>query len=166
MQNEEVGRQIYMIVCNTAKQGLQMMINYYMNKNIFSQINHNYKPELTHGEQDLQSLYKHNQPLSSVDISGDSSLRNFREIAAQYNVDFAVKQNPETKEYVIFFKARDSEVMERVFGEYQKSELNKKPSIIERMAEKQKSLKEAEKVMENGINKGIEKVNETVERTL
>ena len=32
MQNEEVSRQIYSVVRNTAKQGLQMALNYFMNK--------------------------------------------------------------------------------------------------------------------------------------
>ena len=57
-----------------------------------------------YGEQSLEDLQFQKQPLSSVDISGDSSLRNFRDIAARYNVDFAVKQNPKSKQYVIFLK--------------------------------------------------------------
>ena len=38
MQNEEVSRQIYSVVCNTAKQGLQMALNYFMNKSIYGKI--------------------------------------------------------------------------------------------------------------------------------
>lgn len=241
MQNEEISRQIYMVVCNTVKQGMQTALNYYMNKSIYGKINQNgQKPELPHGEQSLESLYQHDQPLlsivvkgdnelhefrktalkynldfaiehdpetkrhnvyfksrdnsvidkiltkygeqdlsslqrqkqtlSSVDISGDSSLRNFKEIASQYNVDFAVKQNPETKQYVIFFKTRDNEVMERVFKEYTKHDLKAKDSVLEKLADNQEKVKEmakeAEKTMENGINKGMEKINENIERTL
>ena len=216
MQNEEVSRQIYSVVCNTAKQGLQMALNYFMNKSIYGKITQNgQKPELPHGEQSLQSLYQHGQPmlsivvkgdeklhefrktaskynldfaiqhdpetkkhtvyfkyrdnsvidkiltkygeqsledlqfqkqpLSSVDISGDSSLRNFRDIAARYNVDFAVKQNPKSKQYVIFFKARDSEVMERVFREYKEHDLKAKDSVLEKLAGNQEKVKEMAK---------------------
>lgn len=123
-----------------------------------------------YGEQSLEDLQFQKQPLSSVDISGDSSLRNFRDIAARYNVDFAVKQNPETKQYVIFFKARDSEVMERVFKEYTKHDLKAKDSVLDKLANNQEKVKEmakeAEKNMENGVKKGLEKVNENIERTL
>ena len=241
MQNEEVSRQIYSVVCNTAKQGLQMALNYFMNKSIYGKITQNgQKPELPHGEQSLQSLYQHGQPmlsivvkgdeklhefrktaskynldfaiqhdpetkkhtvyfksrdnsvidkiltkygeqsledlqfqkqpLSSVDISGDSSLRNFRDIAARYNVDFAVKQNPKSKQYVIFFKARDSEIMERVSKEFRKQDLKAKDSVLDKLANHQEKVKEmakeAEKTMENGVKKGMEKVNENIERTL
>ena len=105
-----------------------------------------------------------------MDISGDSSLRNFRDIAARYNVDFAVKQNPKSKQYVIFFKARDSEIMERVSKEFRKQDLKAKDSVLEKLAGNQEKVKEmakeAEKTMENGVKKGMEKVNENIERTL
>ena len=123
-----------------------------------------------YGEQSLEDLQFQKQPLSSVDISGDSSLRNFRDIAARYNVDFAVKQNPKSKQYVIFFKARDSEIMERVSKEFRKQDLKTKDSVLEKLAGNQEKVKEmakeAEKTMENGVKKGMEKVNENIERTL
>ena len=123
-----------------------------------------------YGEQSLEDLQFQKQPLSSVDISGDSSLRNFRDIAARYNVDFAVKQNPKSKQYVIFFKARDSEVMERVSKEFRERDLKAKDSVLEKLAGNQEKVKEmakeAEKTMENGVKKGMEKVNENIERTL
>lgn len=84
--------------------------------------------------------------------------------------DFAVKQNPKSKQYVIFFKARDSEVMERVFREYKEHDLKAKDSVLEKLAGNQEKVmemaKEAEKTMENGVKKGMEKVNENIERTL
>lgn len=237
MQNEDISKQIYMFACNNVKQGLQMLTTYYINKKAFGKKTLPQKPELPQGEQSLQSLYQHGQPmlsivvkgdeklhefrktaskynldfaiqhdpetkkhtvsrdnsvidkiltkygeqsledlqfqkqpLSSVDISGDSSLRNFRDIAARYNVDFAVKQNPKSKQYVIFFKARDNEVMERVFREYKEHDLKAKDSVLEKLAGNQEKVKEtakeAEKTMENGVKKGMEKVNENIERTL
>lgn len=77
MQNEEVSRQIYSVVCNTAKQGLQMALNYFMNKSIYGKITQNgQKPELPHGEQSLQSLYQHGQPMLSIVVKGDEKFTN------------------------------------------------------------------------------------------
>ena len=119
MQNEEVSRQIYSVVCNTAKQGLQMALNYFMNKSIYGKITQNgQKPELPHGEQSLQSLYQHGQPMLSIVVKGDEKLHEFRKTASKYNLDFAIQHDPETKKHTVYFKYRDNSVIDKILTKY------------------------------------------------
>lgn len=56
--------------------------------------------------------------------------------------------------------------MERVSKEFRKQDLKTKDSVLEKLAGNQEKVKEmakeAEKTMENGIKKGMEKVNENI----
>lgn len=91
-----------------------------------------------------------------MDISTDSSLRTFNGIAQKHGIDFAVKKDSESDKYLIFFKAKDQDVMASVFDEFSKKELNKnakKQSLINKIDEKEKAVKEMRKDLQLNAEK-------------
>ena len=88
--------------------------------------------EPTHGKQTVKELMKQNQGLTNIEIT-DQNIKSFERIANKYNIDFALKKEKgsEPPKYVVFFKARDVDVMTHAFKEYSAKELNKvkKPSV-------------------------------------
>ena len=73
---------------------------------------------------------------SSIEIS-DDNIRSFEHTARKYNVDFAVKKDKtmDPPKYIIFFKARDTDVISQAFKEYvhRNEERAKKPSLKQRL---------------------------------
>ena len=74
-------------------------------------------------------------------------------LAKKYNIDFALKKDKaaDPPRYLVFFKARDVDVMTAAFKEFSAKELDKskKPSIrklLFRSQEKVRNQKEREKV--------------------
>ena len=112
MQNEDISKQIYMFACNNVKQGLQMLTTYYINKKAFG------KKEFPQGEQSLQSLYQHGQPMLSIVVKGDEKLHEFRKTASKYNLDFAIQHDSETKIHTVYFKSRDNSVIDKILTKY------------------------------------------------
>ena len=69
-------------------------------------------PVVPHGKQTVKQLIGQNQGVSTVE-SNDPDIKAFDRIARKYGVDYAIKKikTPDKPKYVIFFKARDSEIM-------------------------------------------------------
>ena len=68
----------------------------------------------------------------------------------------AVKKNPENNKYLIFFKAKDHDVLAAVYDEFAKKELNKnskKQSLINKINEKEKAVKEMRKDLQLNAEK-------------
>lgn len=164
LNNEETGKQVFVISCDTLKQGFKILASfvkklknkYDTHKRDKAQVKNAVRVEKERmklhepykGKQTVSQLMKQNQQLNSVDISTDKSLRLFNSIAKKHGVDFAVKKNPENNKYLIFFKAKDHDVLAAVYDEFSKKELNKntkKPSLIDKINEKEKAAKEMQK---------------------
>lgn len=171
MTNDETGRQIFVYACDGVKQGLKALAEHYKKlEQNFKDISHQKKQVKNsvkiekarqkvnipyEGKQSVKQLMMQHQQLNSIDISGDSSLRNFNKIAKNHGVDFAVKQNKETNKYLIFFKAKDTDVLASVFNEFSQKELNKKAkkeSLIGKINEHEKKIKETHKQSEKVLS--------------
>jgi len=169
LNNEEFGKQVLVISCNTLKQGFKALASFVKNKyenykREKSQVKNTVKIEKERmklyepykGKQTVRQLMQHNQQLNSVDISTNVSLRTFNGIAKKHGVDFAVKKNPENNKYLIFFKAKDHDVLAAVYDEFAKKELNKnskKQSLINKINEKEKAVKEMRKDLQLNAEK-------------
>lgn len=90
------------------------------------------KEKHSHGKQTIGKLMEQEQGLSNIEVT-DSNIRSFERIARKYNIDFALKKEraADPPKYLIFFKARDVDVMTAAFKEYTAKEVtkDKKPSI-------------------------------------
>ena len=73
-----------------------------------------------------------NQGLTNIEIT-DQNIKSFERIANKYNIDYALKKDKSLNppKYIVFFKARDVDVMTQAFKEYSAKEIvkAKKPSI-------------------------------------
>lgn len=117
------------------------------------------------GKQTVKELMQQNSQLSSFDMNRNH-LRAFNRISSKYGIDYAVmKDKGDESRYVIFFKTRDQEVLNKAFREYcgmivdtekvedesQKSEekdqdkSSERESVREKLEEKKKEVKENEK---------------------
>lgn len=104
------------------------------------------KNEPTHGKQTVAELMKQNQGLTNIEIT-DDNIKSFERIANKYNIDFALKKDvtADLPKYVVFFKARDVDVMTHAFKEYSAKAIvkAKKPSLrkmLSKAMEKSKTM--------------------------
>lgn len=101
------------------------------------------------GKQSVKQLMDQNTGVSNIEIS-DSNIKSFERVAKKYGIDFAVKKdrtgNP--PKYLVFFKGRDTDVLNQAFREFVSGQLAKKekPSI-------QQKLTHFKEIISKGLNK-------------
>lgn len=101
--------------------------------------------EPAHGKQTLKKLMKQNSRLTNIEIT-DGNIKSFERVARKYGVDFSLKrdnaENP--PKYIVFFKAKDVDVMTAAFKEFAGKEIKKtkKPSIRKRLAKAVEAAKD------------------------
>ncbi len=98
----------------------------------FLEAQKNKAPNVKHGKQTVGQLMKHNTGLTNIEVT-DGNIKSFERVARKYNIDFALKKDStvDPPKYMVFFKARDVDVMTMAFKEYTHDALHKtkKPSI-------------------------------------
>ena len=115
MQDEISGKTV-MLAVNTTKftaSVLEQMIKAYLSA-------HNQKKHLPkQGKQSVKDLVKQNAGVSNIEIT-DGNIKSFERVAKKYHVDFAVKKdkNVSPPKYMVFFKARDADVLTQAFKDY------------------------------------------------
>lgn len=78
-----------------------------------------------HGRQTVKKLMGHGVSTNSIELSGDTKL--FDRVARKWNVDYAFyKTGPEN--YLLFFKAGQTDAMTACFSEYSRKVLHKSKS--------------------------------------
>ena len=137
---DEINHKVVALSVSTGKVGARMTANLLkaaMRK--FLQEQKRYakaKPDHKVGKQTVKQLMKQNTGLSNIEIT-DKNIKSFERIANKYGIDFALKKdmNAEKPHYIVFFKARDVDVVTKAFEEYTAKSLvkSKKPSIIQKL---------------------------------
>ena len=87
------------------------------------------------GKQTVKQLVGQNQGVANIEIS-EGNIKSFDRVARKYGVDYAVKKDRSQSppKYLVFFKARDSDVLTAAFKEYCANELRqKKPSVLKKL---------------------------------
>mgnify|MGYP003302125376 FL=1 len=71
------------------------------------------------GKQTVKDLVKQNAGVSNIEIT-DGNIRSFDRVAKKYHVDYAIKKdkNVNPPKYMVFFKARDADVLTQAFRDY------------------------------------------------
>lgn len=112
---EEVNRKVIALAIKTTKltanvlrSALKMYLEHRKNKK-----------QNTHGKIKLRDLVGQGQGASSIEIN-DNNIKAFERVARKYNVDFAVKKDKtvEPPKYLVFFKAKDADVLTQAFKEF------------------------------------------------
>lgn len=92
--------------------------------------------EPQHGKQSVKSLVKQGDGVQNIEIT-DKNIKSFERVARKYGIDFALKKDPAQGRYLVFFKARDADVLNAAFAEYTAKTLNRqkeKPSLVKQLS--------------------------------
>lgn len=88
------------------------------------------------GKQSLKDLLKQGAELSNIPVT-EKNIKDFDRVARKYGIDYSLKRDKSKTppEYLVFFKARDAEVMTAAFKEYAGITLRKKnkPSLVQKL---------------------------------
>lgn len=112
-----------------------------------------------HGKQTVKQLMKQNAQLTNIEVT-DGNIKSFEKVARKYGIDFSLKKDASENppKYIVFFKAKDIDVMTAAFKEYTKGDLkktNNKPSLRKRLAKAiETTRKNREKVKEKSKDRG------------
>lgn len=114
--------------------------------------------EPKHGKQSMKQLMKQNTQLTGIEVT-DGNIKSFEKVARKYGIDFSLKKDAseDPPKYIIFFKAKDIDVMTAAFKEYTKNDLKKtnKPSLRKRLAKAIETVrKHREKVKQKSKDRG------------
>ncbi len=88
------------------------------------------------GRHTVKQLLRQGQGISSLDVA-KTDLKGFEKEARKYGIDYAVRKDVTANppKFLVFFKARDADVMKAAFEEYTKKVLQKekRPSVLEQL---------------------------------
>ncbi len=84
------------------------------------------------GRQSLKTLVKEGSQLSNIEIT-DNNIKSFERVARKYSIAYSLKKDVSTDppRYMVFFRAKDVDVMTAAFKEYAgiSAEKEKKPKV-------------------------------------
>ena len=132
------------LTADEIKKALEKLIN------VLSSPDKKPEPELKPGKQTLKQLSKHNDGLSSMELT-DPNLRLLYREMKKHHIDFAAVKDGKGKN-TLFFKGKNADVMTRAFNQYTQKVIRheNKPSI-------KKSLAAAKKLAQS-LNNQLDRV--------
>lgn len=96
-----------------------------------------------HGKTSLKQLMKEGSELTNIEIT-DNNIKSFEKVARKYSIDYSLKKDSsmDPPRYMVFFRARDVDVMTAAFREYTGVSMNKeqKKSVTQNL---QKALEKS-----------------------
>ena len=113
-----------------------------------------------HRKMRIGELVGQGEKLATIQIPED--LKSFQRIARKYNVDFAVKKDrsEEPPKYIIFFKAKDTDMLKECFRDYLVNQKLKhdRPTFKERLTimkqKVQERAQQRQRAREKILNRG------------
>lgn len=147
---EEMTRQIIALSIKAGRMSARLLVkgmNYY--------IQNRSSRTIKHGQQTLEDLYRSGATLQNIEINS-SNIGSFTPVAKRYGVDFALKKDLNADRYLVFFKAKDVNIIDQAFKDYvavttsRQKEAVKPPreSILERLERYKKQIAENQKARE------------------
>lgn len=110
-----------------------------MEKKMKQAISHsekNREPTQKQGKQTLKKLVQQGSELTNIEIT-DNNIKSFDKVARKYGIDYSLKRDSSVNppRYLVFFKAKDVDVMNAAFKEYAGVSLkkSKKASIRKKL---------------------------------
>ena len=106
------------------------------------------------GKQSIKSMLDNGSELSNIEIT-DNNIRSFERVARKYGIDYSLKRDKSTDppKYLVFFRAKDADVMTAAFKEYsgltlQKSKRKSIKLRLQKAIEKAAKHREREKTQQ------------------
>ena len=98
-----------------------------------------------HGKQTIKQLQEQGAQLTNIQIT-NQNIKSFDRVARKYGIDYSLKRDDSVtpRRYLVFFKAKDVDVMTAAFKEFSAKELTKanKPSIQKRLSKYRQQAKD------------------------
>ena len=89
-----------------------------------------------HGKQTIKQLQEQGAQLTNIQIT-DQNIKSFDRVARKYGIDYSLKRDDSVtpRRYLVFFKAKDVDVMTAAFQEYAGVSMkkSKKPSVRKKL---------------------------------
>ena len=90
-----------------------------------------------HGKMAVEKLIRKDQGAQQIDIA-KSGIKDFERVLNKYGVDYAIRKDvsQEPPRFMVFFKAKDADVLTAAFKEYsvKLSQKEKRPSVLKALA--------------------------------
>lgn len=88
------------------------------------------EPEQKQGKQTLKKLMQQGSELTNIEIT-DNNIKSFDRVARKYGIDYSLKRDSSVNppRYLVFFKAKDVDVMKAAFKEYAGVSLKKSKKV-------------------------------------
>ena len=88
------------------------------------------EPEQKQGKQTLKKLVQQGSELTNIEIT-DNNIKSFDRVARKYGIDYSLKRDSSVNppRYLVFFKAKDVDVMKAAFKEYAGVSLKKSKKV-------------------------------------
>ena len=116
-----------------------------------------------HGKQTIRQLTAQGVQLSNIQIT-DQNIKSFDRVARKYGIDYSLKKDTSVTppKYLVFFKAKDVDVMTAAFREYAGVELKKqkekKPSVRKKLQKAvARKAKQRQRVRQKQKDRGQER---------
>lgn len=125
-------------------------------------VNQKQQPEITvHGKKSMKQLMNEGCELSNIEIT-DNNIRSFEKVARKYSIDYSLKKDSsvDPPRYMVFFRARDVDVMTAAFKEYTGLSMSKeqKKSVTQKLQKAiEKSISHRERDRSKDKNRGFER---------
>ena len=118
------------------------------------------KTQPKQGKQTMKQLMRKNTQITNIEVT-DGNIKSFERVARKYGIDFSLKKDASEQppKYIIFFKAKDVDVMTAAFKEYTANDLKNtnKPSLRKRLAKAMETVrKNKEKVRQKSKDRGLQ----------
>ena len=83
------------------------------------------------GKQTMKQLMQKNTQITNIEVT-DGNIKSFERVARKYGIDFSLKKDASENppKYIVFFKARDVDVMTAAFKEYTANDHSSKAVLI------------------------------------
>ena len=132
MQEEVENRTVNLAISSTKLTGRTLVAAFRKYLQHRARVKAGKESETPHGKMTVEELVGQGQGAQQIDIA-KTGIKDFQRILNTYGVDYAIRKDVEKDppRYLVFFKAKDADVLTAAFKEYsaELSNREKRPSV-------------------------------------
>lgn len=87
------------------------------------------------GKHRVNTLLKDGSSLQSIEVN-EQNIKSFEQSARKFDINYALKKEPVSGTYLVFFKGKDTEQVYKAFSDYAKNHIQQekeKPSVVKQI---------------------------------
>lgn len=137
MQEEVENRTVNLMISTTKLTGRSLVAAFRKYAQHRAKVKAGKAAESDHGKMTVEKLIRKDQGAQQIDIA-QSGIRDFERVLNRYGVDYAIRKDvsQDPPRFMVFFKARDADVLTAAFKEYSArlAHKEKRPSVLKALA--------------------------------